>query len=386
MPVPKSTFSILFFFLLSLSASLPVRSATFSADVAALRAFKSAVKPASIPPASCLATWNFSTDPCAVPRITHFTCGVTCSGDRVVQLTLDSQGYTGTLTPFISKLTQLITLDLGDNSFYGPIPSSISSLPNLRNLILRVNSFSGPLPPSIAALASLETLDLSRNSLSGTLPNLNSLTGLTRLDLSYNKLTGPLPRLPPNLNELALKANSLSGPLTKSSFGGLTRLMVVELSENSFTGSLESWFFLLPSLQQVNLAKNSLTGVAVAKPPANSNTGELVAVDLSYNKISGFLPTNFGEYPMLRSLALSYNDFADQSVQYSKKDHHCETVSGRNYLNRSPPAGFFSGEGPVTGSLGDNCLESCPSSSELCLKPQKPASICQQAYGGKPKS
>ncbi|KAL0356865.1 UNVERIFIED_CONTAM: hypothetical protein Scaly_1372200 [Sesamum calycinum] len=161
-------------------------------------------------PTSCLATWNFSADPCAVPRITHFTCGVTCSGDRVVLLTLDSQGYSGTLTPFISKLTQLITLDIGDNNFYGPLPSSISSLPNLRNLILRVNSFSGPLPPSVATLTSLETLDLSRNSLSGTLPNLNSLTGLTRLDLSYNKLTGSLPRLPPNLNELALKANSLS--------------------------------------------------------------------------------------------------------------------------------------------------------------------------------
>ncbi|KAK4401688.1 Calmodulin-binding receptor kinase CaMRLK [Sesamum angolense] len=387
-PPPRPHLLLLFFFLLSISSSLPVRSATFPADVSALRAFKSAVKPSSIPPTSCLATWNFSADPCAVPRITHFTCGLTCSGDRVVLLTLDSQGYSGTLTPFISKLTQLITLDLGDNNFYGPLPSSISSLPNLRNLILRVNSFSGPLPPSIATLASLETLDLSRNTLSGTLPNLNSLTGLTRLDLSYNKFTGSLPRLPPNLNELALKANSLSGPLTKSSFGGLTRLMVVELSENSFTGTLDSWFFLLPSLQQVNLAKNSLTSVAVEKPPANSNAGELVAVDLSYNKMEGFLPANFAKYPMLRSLALSYNRFRGPIPwQYSKKGSSLRRLYlDGNYLNRSPPAGFFSGEGPVSGSLGDNCLESCPSSSELCLKPQKPASICQQAYGGKPKS
>ncbi|KAI3445949.1 hypothetical protein Pfo_002614 [Paulownia fortunei] len=387
MPEPISTFSIIIFFYLAISSSFPVQSATFPADIAALRAFKSAVKPASIPPTSCLATWNFSTDPCAVPRITYFTCGVTCAGNRVVQLTLDSQGYSGTLTPLVSKLTQLITLDLGDNSFYGPIPSSISSLPNLRNLILRVNSFSGSVPPSIATLGSLETLDLSRNSLSGSLPNMNSLAGLTRLDLSYNKLTGSLPSLPPNLNELALKANSLSGFLTKSSFDGLTRLMVVELSENSFTGTVQSWFFLLPSLQQVDLARNGFTSVAVAKPPANSYS-ELVAVDLSYNKMEGFLPVNFTEYPMLRSLALSYNRFRGPIPwQYSKKGSSLRRLYlDGNYLNGSPPSRFFSGEEPVSGSLGDNCLQSCPVSSELCLKSQKPASICQQAYGGKPKS
>ncbi|KAL9174221.1 hypothetical protein ABFS82_02G037800 [Erythranthe guttata] len=389
MPNPKPTFSL--FFLLSLSSILTVRSATFPADIAALRAFKSAVKPASIPATSCLATWNFSADPCAVPRITHFTCGVTCSGDRVVQLTLDSQGYAGKLTPLISKLTQLINLDIGDNSFYGAIPSSISSLPNLKNLILRVNSFSGALPPSIASLKSLQTLDLSRNSLSGSLPNLNSLAGLTRLDLSYNKLTGSLPKLPPNMNELALKANSLSGPLTQSSFDGLTRLMVVELSENSFTGTVEPWLFLLPSLQQVDLAKNAFTGVSVSKPapsPANPNT-ELVAVDLSYNKIEGLLPVNFAEYSMLRSLALSYNKFRGPIPwQYmSKKGSSLQRLYlDGNYLNGSPPSGFFSGEGPISGSLGDNCLQSCPVSSELCLKSQKPVSICQQAYGGKPKS
>ncbi|PIN10345.1 hypothetical protein CDL12_17063 [Handroanthus impetiginosus] len=364
MPKSKSTFFILLL-IYSISASLSVHSATSPADVAALRAFKSAVKPASVPPASCLGTWNFSADPCAVPRVTHFTCGVTCAENRVVQLTLDSQGYAGTLTPLISKLTQLITLDLG------PIPHSISSLPNLKTLILRVNSFSGIIPPSIAALRSLVTLDLSRNSLTGALPNLVSLTGLTRLDLSYNKLSGSLPQLPPNLNELALKANSLSGSLTKSSFNGLTRLMVVELSENSFTGTVEPWFFLLPSLQQVDLAKNTFTSVAVSKPPANSNT-ELVAVDLSYNQIEGFLPANFAEYPMLRSLALSYNRFRGPIPwQYSKKGSSLRRLYlDGNYLN----------------GMGDNCLRSCPSYSELCLKSQKAASICQQAYGGKPKS
>ncbi|KAG6408947.1 hypothetical protein SASPL_131975 [Salvia splendens] len=375
--IPAATVLLLFLITAASSSADP-------SETAALRAFKSSVKPASIPPSSCLATWNFSFDPCAAPRVTHFTCGVTCAAGRVVQLTLDSQGYSGTLTPLISQLSQLVTLDVGENDFHGPIPASIASLPNLRNLILRVNSFSGALPASIAAAKSLTTLDLARNSISGALPDLSPLESLTRLDLSYNKLTGALPRLPPNLNELALKSNSLSGQLTKSSFSELTHLMVLELAENSLSGAIPSWLFLLPSLQQIDLAKNGITSVSVAAPNSNS---ELVAVDLSYNKLEGNLPEEFADYAALRSLALSYNKLRGPIPwQYSRKGSTLRRLYlDGNYLNGSPPQGLFSGGGQVSGSLGDNCLRRCPAASELCLKSQKPASICQQAYGGKPK-
>ncbi|XP_047947138.1 leucine-rich repeat receptor protein kinase EMS1-like [Salvia hispanica] len=377
--------SVLLLFLL-LAAMSPSLSSTIPSETAALRAFKSAVKPSSIPPSSCLATWNFSADPCATPRITDFTCGITCAGDRVVQLTLDSQGYSGTLTPLLSQLTQLVTLDLGENDFHGPIPPSIASLPNLQNLILRSNSFSGPLPPSIAAAKSLQTLDLGRNSISGPLPDLSPLPALTSLDLSYNNLTGPIPRLPPNLVELALKANSLSGSLTETSFAELTHLMVVELAENSLSGAVPSWLFLLPSVQQIDLAKNGITSVSVAAPLAESDSdSELVAVDLSYNKLEGLLPEKFSDYPELRSLALSYNKFVGPIPgQYGREGSSLRRLYlDGNYLNGSAPQGFFSGNGQVSGSFGDNCLRSCPSASELCLKSQKSAFICHQAYAGK---
>ncbi|KAL1564497.1 leucine-rich repeat receptor-like kinase protein THICK TASSEL DWARF1 [Salvia divinorum] len=368
--------------LLLLAVVSPSLASAIPSETAALRAFKSAVKPSSIPPASCLAKWNFSADPCATPRINDFICGVTSAGDRVVQLTLDSQGYSGTLTPLLSQLTQLVTLDVGENDFHGLIPPSIASLPNLQNLILRGNSFSSTLPPSIAAAKSLLTLDLGRNSISGPLPDLSPLAALTSLDLSYNKLTGPLPRLPPNLIELALKANSLSGSLTETSFAELTHLMVVELAENSLSGAIPPWFFLLPSLQQIDLAKNGITSVSVDAPPAESDS-ELVAVDLSYNKVEGMLPEKFSDYPELRSLVLSYNKFRGPIPgQYSREGSSLRRLYlDGNYLNGSAPQGFFSGNGQVSGSFGDNCLRSCPSSSELCLKSQKPASICQQANG-----
>ena len=67
---------------------------------------------------------------------------------------------------------------------------------------------------------------------------MNSLTTLRRLNLSFNKLTDSIPKLPPNLLELTMKANSLSGPLQKQSFEGMNQLEVVKLSENVLTGTV----------------------------------------------------------------------------------------------------------------------------------------------------
>ncbi|KAL1812013.1 hypothetical protein DCAR_0624175 [Daucus carota subsp. sativus] len=375
--------SIFFIFLLSLSAIISTTAGDpLSDEISALRAFKSSIKPSTIPSYSCLASWNFTSHPCSFPHTTHFICGLTCYNSRVTQLTLDPAGYSGTLSPLISKLTELTHLDISENNFFGPIPPSLSSLANLQILSLRFNSFSGWVPPSVFALKKLESLDLSHNSLSGSLPNtLNSATSLTRLDLSYNKLTGSIPKLPPNLYQIAIKANSLSGFLYQTSFTESTRLDTVELSENSLVGVLQPWFFNLPSLQQVNLSKNKFTGVVISKP--QNPESNLVAVDLGFNKIQGNLPVNFLLYPMLSSLTLSYNRLRGPiPLEYSKKQRLRRLFLDGNYLNGSPPSDLISGKTEVlAGNLGDNCLKYCPASSSLCSKSQKATWICRQAYG-----
>lgn len=375
------------FLLVIVQISLAV-ALTSPQDISALKAFKASIKPSSIQPWSCLASWDFTaTDPCALPRRTHFTCGLLCSSDstRVTQLTLDPAGYSGQLTPLISQLTQLTILDLSDNYFFGPIPASISSLSNLQMLTLRSNSFSSSVPDSLTQLKNLDSLDLSYNSLSGSLPkNTFLMSSLRRLDLSYNKLTGSLPKLPPNLSELALKNNVLSGVITKNSFDGLTQLEVIELSENSFTGTLEAWFFLLPALQQVNLSNNTLTRVGISKPV--DGRSDLVAVDLGFNKIQGYLPVNFADYPMLSSLSMRYNRLRGGiPLEFSHKKSLKRLFLDGNFLIGKAPIGFFSGDVPVAGRLGDNCLQGCPVSSQLCSPSQKSYSVCKQAYGRKPR-
>ncbi|CAG7860649.1 unnamed protein product [Brassica rapa] len=382
-------------FLLPLLSSLFIISTdalTSPSDVSALKAFKASVKPNSIPQWSCLASWDFTaSDPCATPRRTHFTCGITCSSDstRVTQLTLDPVGYTGRLTPLISGLTQLLTLDLADNNFYGSIPSSISSLVSLQTLTLRSNSFSGSLPESVTRLNSAESIDISRNSLTGSLPkSLSSLSNLRQLDLSYNKLTGSIPKLPQSLIDLALKANSLSGPISKESFTESTQLEVVELAENSFTGTLGAWFFNLQSIQQVDLANNSITGIEVIPPPKKlSGESDLVAVELGFNRIAGNAPASFAAYPRLTSLSLRYNMLHGAiPAEYERSKTLRRLFLDGNYLTGKAPARFVKPETEVMGSLGNNCLRGCPGKAKMCAPSQKPFSICKQAYGGKPKS
>ncbi|XP_076891495.1 uncharacterized protein LOC143542922 [Bidens hawaiensis] len=367
-------YTIIIILLLILSTTAAIT--TLSSDITALKAIKSSINPATIPTYTCLHSWDFTSDPCSPPHVTHFLCGLSCSGDRVTQLTLDPAGYSGTLPPLVSQLTQLITIDLSDNRFHGPIPNSLFSLPNLQTLILAGNSFSGVSPPAITNLKRIQTLDVSHNSLSGSLPKtFASLTELTRLDLSFNQLTGPIPILPKNIIQLALKANSLSGYLQKQSFAESTQMEVIELSQNSLTGTIPGWFFLSPSLQQINLSNNSFTRFEILKPVNSS----LVAVNLGFNKLSGYLPAAFPAYPMLASLTLSYNNNLKGRIPWEYTKLTRLFLDGNLFIGL-PPKEFFTRKASVSGSLGDNCLKSCPAWSELCFKSQKPWSVCQKAY------
>lgn len=368
-------------------------TATAPSDVAALAAFKAAVLPSSVPPWSCLASWDFSAaDPCATPRRTHFICGVGCDSTdsgpaRVTTVVLEGAGYEGSLTPAIANLSRLVHLDLSGNGFRGTLPASLGALPALRTLSLGTNSFSGGIPPSLGGLSALELLDLSHNALTGAVPAALAagLVGLRSLDISYNRLSGLLPpALPPNLVSLALRGNALSGPLPRSAFASLRRLEVVELAANSITGRLEGWFLRMPALQQANLANNSLVGLSVGRPDAGS---PLVALDLGYNKIEGELPAALAGFPALTSLNLRHNRLRGAiPPQYSagKKagNPFRRLFLDGNFLNGKVPEGFL-GDRPdvTTGSFGDNCLDGCPATEQLCQPLQKSADVCKEVYG-----
>ncbi|KAK4353551.1 hypothetical protein RND71_025745 [Anisodus tanguticus] len=116
---------------------------------------------------------------------------VTCRNGNVISLSLASNGFSGTLSPSMTKLKFLVSLDLQNNDISGALPDYLSSMSNLQNLNVANNSFNGPIPAAWGQLYNLKHLVMRGNYLTGTVLNsLINITGLKELDLSSNDLTG----------------------------------------------------------------------------------------------------------------------------------------------------------------------------------------------------
>ncbi|XP_058186535.1 probable LRR receptor-like serine/threonine-protein kinase At5g63710 isoform X4 [Rhododendron vialii] len=112
---------------------------------------------------------------------------VTCNNGNVVSLSLASKGFSGTLSPSITKLKYLVSLELQDNNLYGVLPDYLGSMDHLQYLNLSHNDFSGSIPTSWGNLSSLKHLDLSSNELTGTIPT--KLFSLPTFDYSGTRLS-----------------------------------------------------------------------------------------------------------------------------------------------------------------------------------------------------
>ncbi|KAH7420488.1 hypothetical protein KP509_13G009900 [Ceratopteris richardii] len=421
--VNHALYSILFAWFLS-ALALRTDAITDPMDVQALMQVKAAINPSSIRIGSCVSTWNFSVDPCDnLFGPEYFSCGISCElvGEgtgiqRITSVKLESSGYGGTLAPAIGNLSFLQYLQLGGNAFEGVIPASIGQLHALVVLDISGNSFSGSLPDTLQGLQSLGVLNANDNSLSGMLPsNMNSLINLIECRLQNNMLSGPIPdlssleqlrvldlannnfsgsvptRFAPSLISASFGSNSLTGGLTKQNVDAINSVLIVlDLNANQLSGPIDISLFQHPSLQQINLSNNSFSMILNGDRPASVNMAQsqMVAIDLSNNKIEGNLPGLFAEMPKLSSLSLSNNAFTGQIHE----SYALKALAGMagllplqrlmlddNYLIGPLPALFMKLlPENIMASFVDNCLSTCPPEIFFCQGgDQKPNNICR---------
>ncbi|XP_052174722.1 LRR receptor-like serine/threonine-protein kinase ER1 [Diospyros lotus] len=361
-------------------------------DLAALREIRDDLT--DLPGTDFFSTWDFtSPDPCS-----DFA-GVTCSGEppRVTILTLGtglsaSPGLAGSLSPSLSKLTQLTQLVLFPGIVTGPIPPELGRLTQLRVLSLTNNRLTGPIPTSISALRNLHTLDLSSNQLTGPLPS--SLSGLSQLKvlvLASNRLSGELPKsLPAQLLHLDLKNNGFWGrlplrlpePLRYLSASGnqmwgplnglqslSSELVYLDLSMNRFSGPIPASLFR-STLSSMLLQRNNLSG---GLPPSSSSSpsyGPGSVVDLSHNSLGGEISTVLAG---AESVFLNNNRLMGRvPVEYIDAVRRGSTRT--LYLQHNYLTGF-----PVEGGLPDSasvCL------AYNCMVPLVGLATCPASAGG----
>ncbi|XP_072963483.1 receptor-like protein EIX1 [Typha angustifolia] len=318
---------------------------------------------------------------------------------RVLHLFDCNLNATLSALPFYSSnLTSLMTLDLRDNDFHGPIPDwLLGNMTSLKELYLGSNDLVGMIPKTMKNLHKLKVLDLRENQISGDIADLmerlpsklqslwlgtndlmgnlscwiEQMTSLSTLDLDYNSLTGSIPSGIGKLTKLSyldLSFNQLVGMILEDHFTSLTRLEMLDLSNNSLTmGVGPNWIppFRLKEVylsycklgphfpawiqSQANITFLGMSNAGITDRLPNwfwNVISQIQYLDLSLNQISGVLP-----------MTLEFLSTAEYIILHSNKfeGRLPKLPMGLQYLDLS--RNYISGPLPLDlGTIELNCL------------------------------
>ncbi|KAI8008184.1 putative leucine-rich repeat receptor-like serine/threonine-protein kinase [Camellia lanceoleosa] len=276
--------------------------------------------------------WNFSVDPCSGesgwakhPDLDSFQnavkCG-NCTSDNttchVVTIVLKALNLSGVLPRELVKLPHLLEFDISKNYVNGTIPPEWGSLPRimhisllgnritgsipkelgnittLESIVLEFNQLSGPLPQELGNLTRLQKLSLTSNYFSGELPGtLAKLTTLKDFRIGDNLFTGSIPNFVQNwihLQNLYIQASGLDGPIP-SGIAVLTNMTELRISD--LNGTKVSTFPPLSNMRYLRTLMLTSCNIIGSLPEYLGTMNNLTILDLSFNKLSGEIPSNF---------------------------------------------------------------------------------------------
>ncbi|KAH7859575.1 hypothetical protein Vadar_002766 [Vaccinium darrowii] len=242
--------------------------------------------------------------------------GVECNNStgRVTGLDLDRMWYVPGFE-ILSRLRNLEVLDLSSNLFNDSVLPSLSGLSSLKYLYLADNWLDGSSHSEsfggLAGLRNLEVLDLSQNLLNTTIQSLLRLedfVSLKTLDLSSTSIKSfelfqGLSSLR-NLENLFFDNSCFNENFLqsmRSSSGVLASLKILTMSNCSLRGTIptQGFWCALRNLQELDLSGNKIEGFL---PPCLENSTYLRVLDLSDNKLTG----NIASSPLVTLTSLVY--------------------------------------------------------------------------------
>ncbi|XP_028090155.1 probable leucine-rich repeat receptor-like serine/threonine-protein kinase At3g14840 isoform X1 [Camellia sinensis] len=327
--------------------------------------------------------WNFSVDPCSgesgwanQSEPNGFQNAVTCdncTSDKttchVVSIVLKSQNLGGILPPELVKLPYLqefdisrnyvngtippewgslplVNISLLGNRITGSIPSQIGNITTLNSLILEFNELSGDLPQELGNLSSITRLYLTSNNFFGDLPGtLAKLTTLKDFRIGDNFFTGSIPNFIQNwihLEALLIQASGLDGPIP-SGIAFLTNMTDLRISD--LNGSKVSDFPFVGNMTKLKrlLMKSCNINGSLPVYLGTTQWTELKFLDLSFNKLSGEIPSTFKNLSNLTSIYLTGNLLNGSVPTYWMLDSRLKVSIDLSYNNLSSSGDSFCG-------------------------------------------
>ncbi|CAI9268313.1 unnamed protein product [Lactuca saligna] len=242
----------------------------------------------------------------------------------------------GEIPLFLSNLTKLSEVGMPRNSLTGGIPSWLFNLTQLTYLNLLMNQLQGPIPNTFSSLKSLEYLHLGSNNFSGRV-ELDMFLGLNKLQtlgLGYNRISlvttnNYTNTTLPELHKLGLSSCNLKEFPAFLHFQNKLRFLLLDV--NKIDGLVPVWIWnnSRETLELINLSHNSITGfdqqphflpwriLEVFFIANNQLRGQLPippqsTVDylVSHNNLTGEIPPSICELKSLQYLDLSFNNMS----------------------------------------------------------------------------
>nr|GLL43385.1 LRR receptor-like serine/threonine-protein kinase GSO2 [Ipomoea trifida] len=270
---------------------------------------------------------------------------------------------------------KLRILHLGGNDLFGEIPDCWMHWSYLQVLNMKENKLTGSIPNSIRLLSHLFSLDMHKNMLSGPIPSLQNCSFLLKVDLAENGFTGKIPRwLGTSLSYLTilrLRSNNLNGELSPE-FCHLTSLRILDISNNNLIGVIPKCLKNLTAMINDEVESSvrvfergyssSLSGSFGERtiPSSFSDLSSLAVLDLSYNNLSGKIPSGtqlqgfnascyIGNNLCGPPVSKSCSSIDDGKIpkNENKRDDGCEV----DWFYVSMVIGFAVGFGCIYGSL-----------------------------------
>uniref|UniRef100_A0A6B2KX93 Disease resistance R13L4/SHOC-2-like LRR domain-containing protein n=1 Tax=Arcella intermedia TaxID=1963864 RepID=A0A6B2KX93_9EUKA len=212
------------------------------------------------------------------------------------------------------------------------------TLNNHVNGLLMTNkgSWGGTIPESLASLSFLTFLQLGNMKLRGTVPAALFELPLVELNLFDNSLSGDVvSRVPGTMMHLDLSGNSFTGSLSPFLFEA-TNLTFLKLDDNEITGTIPDNIGLSVNLRTLILGGNFLSGVI---PTSLVDLIQLKYLDLSSNMLyDNVIPTFIGQLYQLLQLDLSKNNLngpIPESIFYLTQLQYL--FLGKNHLSGTIP-------------------------------------------------
>jgi Leucine-rich repeat (LRR) protein len=274
-------------------------------------------------------------------------------------LYIQANSFTGDVS-FLTRSTKVNSLDLTSNFFNGTFLVQTDQLLHLRYFQISGNSFNGPMPWN-QNWTELSNYEIHDNSFSGVLPHENT----TASEMGdYQDCA--------HLGYMFTDQNYLTGTIPEYFYLSCPWAYYFIFSDNYLTGTISQSISSLTSLNQWNVSLNYLTGTIPAEIGSLVNVSIL---DFSNNQFTGKVPPSLQELNILQEFFIQNNELSGSLSAFLGGETSDLTASWLNLLNIDLSGNKFTGTLPSNFFASASDLETFTATSN-CLRGSIPEVIC----------